>query len=604
MASERNAMLPKLIHFVWLGPLALPPWAEANVERFRRLNPDYEIRIHGEEALLPEFRALYNQCTMVEQRADLILLGVLLNEGGWYFDCDYLPLRPVDDIVSAYGLDGSRFFTTEQHHQKGAQYTIANGAMACAPQSPGIEAVVQAVLAHEGPVIRCSFGPILIGDVLKRRPDLFVVGPWPWFYPLAHGHATRAWRSIMEFGGSPAQLASAESGWQIPFVVHLWANAQPNLPIAAKGAGELALLEGKTDGPLSGLRFGMSLLPEQWEPEGPNPGAHCFRSIAQGLLAQGAQSVEVVSADPAANFATSPHMIFIWNGRRENYKPLLDRARRSGQAVIRMEHGFFDRGRYTQADHEGILHWSSWAQALGQAAPIPVPQGARDRLAAVWLGTLADVKARRGGYVLVLGQVPGDTQLEDSEISLPKDVCRMVASWLPRVAPGVKAVFRGHPKAPTGVNILAAQAIRATVGGTLEEAVAGARFVVLINSNSANEALAWGCPVLAFGPAVGIQAGVVRKAGIRTFAEDLKAMLAGWAPDPERVKAYLALLAARQWSNEEFADGRCLGNLIRAAGVQTRQDAPGATRESIGLGSQGEVVAGQADAAGPVLATA
>jgi len=45
--------IPKIIHFFWTGP-AMPEWAERNIQEFRRLNPDHEIRIHGEEVILPE----------------------------------------------------------------------------------------------------------------------------------------------------------------------------------------------------------------------------------------------------------------------------------------------------------------------------------------------------------------------------------------------------------------------------------------------------------------------------------------------------------------------------------------------------------------------
>jgi hypothetical protein len=315
----------------------------------------------------------------------------------------------------------------------------------------------------------------------------------------------------------------------------------------------------------------MVLMPSQWRlaAAGEKPGAHPFQFIAKGLLAQGAESVEVVEPSDRMIFATAPRVIFLWNGRRGNHAGTLAAARARNAAIIRLEHGFFSRDRYSQADHEGILHWASWAQVLG--GEIEPPDGADERLASVWSDPLVDVKARRGGYVLVIGQVPGDTQLEDSEVTLPRDACNLVKTWLPKIAPGVKAVFRPHPKAPVGSTLAAHQLLPPTTAPTLKEAVAGARFVVTINSNSGNEALAWGCPVLAFGPAVYLAAGVARKATPRTFREDLKAMFDGWTPDAARVRAYLTTLAARQWNNDEFADGACLVKLLADAGVPVRQ---------------------------------
>ena len=41
-------MIPKVIHFIWIGG-EMPEWAEFNVAEFRRLNPAHEIKIHGHE---------------------------------------------------------------------------------------------------------------------------------------------------------------------------------------------------------------------------------------------------------------------------------------------------------------------------------------------------------------------------------------------------------------------------------------------------------------------------------------------------------------------------------------------------------------------------
>lgn len=37
--------IPKIIHFVWIGP-EMPEWAKANIEEFKRLNQGFTIKIH------------------------------------------------------------------------------------------------------------------------------------------------------------------------------------------------------------------------------------------------------------------------------------------------------------------------------------------------------------------------------------------------------------------------------------------------------------------------------------------------------------------------------------------------------------------------------
>jgi len=46
--------IPKVIHFIWTGP-PVPGWVDANIERWRQLNPGYTIIRHGEEALAKEY---------------------------------------------------------------------------------------------------------------------------------------------------------------------------------------------------------------------------------------------------------------------------------------------------------------------------------------------------------------------------------------------------------------------------------------------------------------------------------------------------------------------------------------------------------------------
>jgi hypothetical protein len=244
-----------------------------------------------------------------------------------------------------------------------------------------------------------------------------------------------------------------------------------------------------------------------------------------------------------------------------------------GATVLVMEHGFWERNRYVQMDTVGTQHRASWASRLCDPAP---PEGA-ERLAEFYPNGLVPVRAQREGYVLALGQVPRDSQLLDSEIQGPLPLQRAVKAALP---PDVPVYFRPHPqcsnaRVPAHKRILPtlsddpseAQAYRTTKAGTgLVAALAGARFVVTINSTAGNEALAAGVPVLAFGPALYTTAGVARQTAVKTLKDDLATMLDGWAPEEAAVENYLRWLAARQWTAEELAGGDALRDLLPMRG--------------------------------------
>ena len=105
----------------------MPEWAERNIQEFRRLNPDHEIRIHGEEVILPEYgevasrirgagREYIGKQTAAPNLSDLGRYSAIERFGGWYFDTDIFPFRPVAEIERAWCLDGSKLFLARQHN--------------------------------------------------------------------------------------------------------------------------------------------------------------------------------------------------------------------------------------------------------------------------------------------------------------------------------------------------------------------------------------------------------------------------------------------------------------------------------------------------------
>ena len=273
-------------------------------------------------------------------------------------------------------------------------------------------------------------------------------------------------------------------------------------------------------------------------------------AVREGLRRLGHQ-VEVVCPGDWPVFCTLPDVAFLWNAVHGRRGVLAAELRRRRIPVLVMEHGFFDRRTYTQIDPLGFNHTASWTGVLQSSAP---PDGAR-RFREAWGKRVRPMRAR-DGYVLIVLQVPKDAQLRDSEIRHPGPFVGAVEDALPR---SVDIRVRPHPRSdwlPGATNR------SVPVESGLEDAVRGAAFVVTINSNTGNEALAWGCPVLCLGPALYADAGVARPTGLAGLAEALAAVLAGWRPGSTDVRNYLHHLACRQWSLDELADGYVLAKLL------------------------------------------
>lgn len=97
-------MIPKKIHFIWVGDESKRP--DNCIETWRRHNPSYEVKIWGNSSLTE--REWLNSAHMVAMSdrelngvADMMRWEILFNEGGIVLDADSVCLRPLDDEMLA-----------------------------------------------------------------------------------------------------------------------------------------------------------------------------------------------------------------------------------------------------------------------------------------------------------------------------------------------------------------------------------------------------------------------------------------------------------------------------------------------------------------------
>ena len=288
-----------------------------------------------------------------------------------------------------------------------------------------------------------------------------------------------------------------------------------------------------------------------WRREKSHNGPH--RAVKTGLERLG-HDVRVETPMNGPNVVDEVDIGFIWNGCHGFRGETVRAFRNAGKPCHILERGFFDRMKHTQIDRLGFNHTASWSGCLSEPAP---PKGA-GRFRAVWPAEPRTPMSRRDGYALVLLQVAGDSQLRASELRHPGPLVRAVEDALPECIP---IRVRAHPMSDWSCG---AWGRARMLAGTLEDAVADARFCVTVNSNAGNEALAWGCPVLALGPSLYGTAGVAKEAKLADLQRDLQAMIDGWRPGRTRVTNYLYWLASRQWSVDEIAAGDCLRKVLDA----------------------------------------
>lgn len=114
-------MIPKKIHYVWLGGKPIPEELRECMDSWKRVMPEYEI-IRWDESRLDEIDSIFVKEALEERKfafaSDYIRLHALYHEGGLYFDTDLMVFRPFDEFLTLPAFIGaenacyvSRFYT-------------------------------------------------------------------------------------------------------------------------------------------------------------------------------------------------------------------------------------------------------------------------------------------------------------------------------------------------------------------------------------------------------------------------------------------------------------------------------------------------------------
>lgn len=101
MLFENRPLIPKKLHYMWLGGTAIPDNLKKCIDSWRRYCPDYEI-IQWNESNYDLEKHSYMKDAYKEKAygfvPDYARLDILYNEGGFYLDTDVEIRRPIDDL--------------------------------------------------------------------------------------------------------------------------------------------------------------------------------------------------------------------------------------------------------------------------------------------------------------------------------------------------------------------------------------------------------------------------------------------------------------------------------------------------------------------------
>ncbi|MBA3752181.1 hypothetical protein H0X06_05335 [Candidatus Dependentiae bacterium] len=104
--AQRKAVIPKIIHQIWVGPKQPPSIFKKSQESIAKYHPDWEYKLWT-DADIPNFhlhnKKFYDLSNNYGEKADILRYEILYRYGGIYLDVDFVCLKPLD-VLSHYDL--------------------------------------------------------------------------------------------------------------------------------------------------------------------------------------------------------------------------------------------------------------------------------------------------------------------------------------------------------------------------------------------------------------------------------------------------------------------------------------------------------------------
>ena len=156
--------VPKVFHFIWVGPKKFPENSIKNVESWMKYHPDWTFKFWTdsefrespvdsmEKHLINEIpfqyvRPFLKMTDNYGEQSDLIRYEILYNEGGIYLDHDIECFEPFDNLVGNFDF----FAPFEPLHEspiKTSEWTITNCLIAARPNHPILKTTLHNIQEH------------------------------------------------------------------------------------------------------------------------------------------------------------------------------------------------------------------------------------------------------------------------------------------------------------------------------------------------------------------------------------------------------------------------------------------------------------------------
>ena len=213
-----SILIPRVFHFIWIGPKDLSEEHQKNIDSWRHHHPDWEVRVWRNEDI-PRLRnqEQFDRALAMAGKADILRAELVHDQGGVYLDIDMECLRPIDELLA--GCEG--FLTCE--HQSGR---IGNAVFGAVPGHEFMRHIVEAIPRWFHPQQPHRTGPTLFTHMGRRYATMRIFEQMIFFPPSTDDQHDSDVRP--EFPGSYA-VHWYDASWEQDFPVTqpLWVRLLP-----------------------------------------------------------------------------------------------------------------------------------------------------------------------------------------------------------------------------------------------------------------------------------------------------------------------------------------------------------------------------------------
>lgn len=189
---EIKPLIPRMVHFIWVGDAPLPPAAQQNLRKWTELlGSKWQVRLWTnadltEETFDSDVLNKLDQAPHAIQKADILRYQIMARYGGWYLELDFQPFQSIEPIALLLHQEQLILCHEEDHSED----KLSNRFFACSVGHPVMARLAKGVLTR--PLNTQSFsmaqivtqtGPVFFKAMLADAKSVLL--PRKLFYPIA-----------------------------------------------------------------------------------------------------------------------------------------------------------------------------------------------------------------------------------------------------------------------------------------------------------------------------------------------------------------------------------------------------------------------------------